>query len=168
MAEKDKISSQKVKRSGIFNFKDTYQFAYTLLKEQGYDITEGKYAEEITGDSKKISVSWIATKKISDYFKIELGIRWDIINLKSVEAEKDGKRIKTNEGSIEIGINGILVKDYDSKWDTSPFTKFLRGLYEKFIIEGRVSQYEGVVAEDVDNLAEQLKSFLTLEGLKLK
>lgn len=166
MAEKDKITVEKVKRSGIFDFKDVYQFAYRWLTGEDYDVHEEKYIEEAQPDAKKIEIKWVAEKKISDYFKIELKLEWRIIGMKDVEVEQEGKRIKTNKGTFEVKITGTLIKDYEGTWDGNPTGKFLRGIYEKWIIEGRIRQYEAKVFGEVEDLAEQMKAYLTVEGLK--
>ncbi len=166
MSEKDKIIEQKVKRSGVFDFKEVYQFVYRWLNEEDYTVEERKYIEEVTGDAKKVEIQWIATKKVSDYFKNEMKLGWRIIGMTSVEVEQDGKKVKMNKGNFELKITGNLVKDWGSTWEKSPFMKFLRGTYDRYIIEGRIKHYEIKLYTDVDDLTEQLKAFLTVEGMK--
>ncbi len=71
-----------------------------------------------------------------------------------------------NSGSIEIKITGTLIKDRESRWEASPVSKFLRGVYDKYIIEGRVTKYEKKIFEDVDEITEQIKAFFATEGMK--
>jgi len=166
MVEKDKITEEKVKRSGIFDFKEIYQFVYRWLRDEDYDVEEKKYIEEVTGDSKKVEIKWEATKKITDYFKIELKLEWRIIGLVNVEVERNGKKVKMNNGSFEVKIIGTLIRDYQSSWDRNPTYKFFRGIYDKYIIIGVVKKYEIRVFKEVEDLAEQIKAFLTIEGMK--
>ena len=165
MVEQDKILEQKIKWKGIFHFKDVYNFLYRWLDDEGYTIEERKYLEEVDGPiKKKIEIKWIAEKKISDYFKIEMKLDWRILGMKDIEVERDGGRVNMNDGSVEIKITGTLLKDYESTWETNPMMKFLRGVYEKFIIEGRVERYEKKVFDDLNKITEQAKAFLSLEG----
>lgn len=166
MVEKDKITEEKVKYNGFFNFKEVYQFVYRWLNEEDYDVEEKKYVEEVSGDAKKVELIWEASKKITDYFKIQLKLSWRVLGLKDVEVEKDGKKIKTNKGSFEVKITGTLVRDYRGGWDATPFTKFLRGIYDKYIIEGTMDKFESKTFGDVNDLAEEIKAFLTIEGMK--
>jgi len=166
MTERDKVTEEKVKRSGIFDFKETYQFVHRWLTDEDYDVEEEKYLEEVTGDSKKVEIRWVATKKISDYFKNEIKLAWRVVGLQKVEVEKNGKREKMDKGSFEVKITGNLLKDYEGRWDSNPFMKFLRGVYDRFIIEGRIERYETKLFGDVEDLAEQIKGFLTVEGMK--
>ncbi|MFA6022706.1 MAG: hypothetical protein WC781_01315 [Candidatus Pacearchaeota archaeon] len=166
MAEKDKITESKVKYSGIFDFKEVYQFVYRWLDEEDYWIEEKKYIEEVSGDTKKVEIQWIASKKISDYFKFEHKLNWRIIGLTSIEVEKNGKKIKMNKGNFEIKIASTLVKDWEGTWEKQPYMKFLRGLYDRFLIEGRIKSYEIKCFLDGQDLAEQIKAFFAIEGMK--
>ena len=53
MAEQDTIFSSSIKYSGLFSFASFYKFCYDWLSEEaGLDMSEGKYVEKISGDSK--------------------------------------------------------------------------------------------------------------------
>tara|TARA_Y100000310_G_C20626244_1_gene786055 strand:+ start:756 stop:1256 length:501 start_codon:yes stop_codon:yes gene_type:complete len=166
MAEKDTVFSGKFAQKGIFNFKDFYGFAYNWLRGEGYSLTEKKYSEEITGDSKKIEIEWEAKRKISDYFKFTMSIRWIVFGLKNVEIQREGKKLKMNSGQIEVRIKGVLIKDYENRWDDHPFWKFLRGIYDRYIIKSRIDQYEDKLKEEVEEFIAQSKAYLVLEGKK--
>lgn len=164
MAEKDTITKGKVVQKGIFPFKDFYKFAYNLLREEDYKLIEKKYEEEITGDSKKVEIQWEAKKKISDYFQFFIKVDWRFLEMKDVEVVKEGKKVKMNSGIAEIKVAGILVKDYEHRWEDNPFWKFLRGIYDRYIIKSRIDKYEDKIKEEVDEFVAQCKSFLALEG----
>jgi hypothetical protein len=166
MAEKDKITETKVKYNGLFDFKEVYAFVYRWLTEEDYWIEEKKYIEEISGEAKKVEITWEAHKKVSDYFRYDLKLGWRIIGMTTVEVERNGKKVKINKGSFELKISAILIKDYQSTWESNPLMKFLRGIYDRFVIEGRIKQYEIKLDGDLNEIAEQLKAFLALEGMK--
>lgn len=166
MAEKDKIITEKVKRSGIFNFKDVYQFTYRWFTDEDYDVEEQKYVETVSGDSKDIEIMWTATKKVSDYFKNEIKSTWRIIGMTDVDVEREGRKMKVNTGSFEVKFAGSLIKDYEGSWERSPMMKFLRGIYDRYVIEARVKDREVKIIKDVEEILEQVKAFLTIEGMK--
>ena len=69
MSEKDKIFSSKVSYNGIVNFANFYKFCFEWLRDQtGLKISEDKYGEKLSGDSKNIDVEWTGTREITDYF----------------------------------------------------------------------------------------------------
>lgn len=167
MAEKDTIFSSKVKYVGIFNFKDFYQFCYEWLSEEfGLTVEEEEYSEKISGPVKNIDIKWKGSKKVSDYFKNEVKIEFKIIAMSEVEVNQGGTKVKTNKGEVGIKVKGILVKDYEGKFETSAKMSLWRGIYEKWIIGGRVKEYEDKLAGDCDEFLGQAKAFLDISGQK--
>ena len=164
MVQKDEINSEKLEHSGIFDFLGFYRYAHSWLKDEGYGVTENKYSEKVSSDARDISIEWTATKEISDYFKFEIKIKIEISGLTNVKAQIDKEKRDMNKGKVTISTTGNLIKDPESKWDTSPFYRFLRDFYNKYIIPARVEDMEGRVSEDVSIFKEELKAFLELSG----
>lgn len=165
MAEKEDIFSSKVSYAGIFSFKDFYSFCYQwLTDETGLGISEDKYKEKLAGDSKEIEIAWTGTKKVTDYFKYEVSINFSIKGLKEVEIAEGNARVKSNQGSVTLGVKGTLVRDYDGKFEKSSFQKFLRSIYDKWVIPSRVQEYEDKLIGKCNDFLNQAKAYLDLEG----
>lgn len=167
MAEKDTIFSSKIAYTGIFLLSHFYQFCYDwLTQEAGLSVSEDKYSEKIKGDSKDIEIEWTATKEVTDYFKFEIKIKFQILGLTKVEVVQDKTKISTNRGYIRCVVKGILVRDYKGKFETSAFNKFLRGIYEKWVITSRIEEMEDKIVDMCDEFLTQAKAYLDLEGKK--
>ena len=167
MAEKDTIFSSSIKSTGIFSFKDFYQFCHEWLTEEtGLKIAEDKYEEKIKGDMKEMNVEWTGTRKITDYFKFEITLKFEIRNLKDVEIMQEGAKVEMNQGSVKTIVKGILVRDYEGKFETTASKKFMRSVYEKWVIPSRIDQMEDKIAEDCNEFLAQAKAYLDLEGKK--
>ncbi len=167
MAEKNTLFSSKVKYTGIFSFNDFYKFCYDWLKEEtGLDIAEEKYVEKLKGDSKDIEIAWKGTRKITDYFKFEVDVSFRILGLKKVEITKENVKVETNTGSVEIKVKSTLVRDYEGKFEKDAIRKFLRAIYEKWVITSRINEMEGKLIGDSDEFLGQAKAYLDLEGKK--
>lgn len=165
MVEKVKLISEKVKYAGLGNFKTAYQFAYEWLKNEGYSTVEKSYEEKISGSAKEIKVEWNTSKELTDYFKSALTIKWEILGMTDVEVEVDGKREKMNKfAELKIEASGTLERDYNSKWESSPFNKFLRGVYNKYVIHERNKENEETIIGVVQKFKEEMKAFLDLTG----
>jgi len=165
MAEEDTIFSSKIKYTGIFNFPEFYNFCYFwLTDEKGLIMSEKKYTEKLIGDSKRVEIEWHGFKNITDYFRYKIKVELIVSGLKKVEINQNGVKIQTNSGKIEIKVKGILSRDYKGKFETSAFNKFLRSIYEKWVIPSRVEEFEGKVMEDSDEFLSQSKAYLDLEG----
>lgn len=166
MSEEDKVFSSTVKNDGIFNFKDFYKFCYDWLIDETRitDFSEDKYGEKLTGDSKDIDVEWVAQRKLTDYFKEKIKVRFKIRRMSQVKVRQEGADVETNKGSVEIKVDGILVKDYEGKFEMTGFRKFLRSVYEKYVIPSSVEDFQEKVAVECNTFLEQAKAFLDLEG----
>ncbi|MBS3093714.1 hypothetical protein J4456_04000 [Candidatus Pacearchaeota archaeon] len=164
MAEKDKVFKTKIKHTGIFNFKDFYEFLYDYFLNENYDIFEDKYIEKLKGESKDVEVKWTATKEVTDYFKYEVTLSWLILGMKKVKVKKDGKEIYMDTATMDMRFDANLVKDYEHRWENHPFWKFLRGMYDRYIIKTRTEEIEMKIFQEVNEIVAQAKSFLAIEG----
>lgn len=165
MAEKDTIYSSKMKYGGIFDFKDFYAFCYTWLSEEtGLSVAEEEYSEKLSGQAKNIDIKWTGEAKVSDYFKFQVKIEFKFLNLTQVEVNQGGKTSKANKGEVTMKVKGILIKDWDGKFESSARMKLWRGIYEKWIISGRVKEFEDKLAGACDEYLGQTKAFLDISG----
>jgi hypothetical protein len=166
MSERDKICDGKINHDGIFDYKEVYRFMYTWLTDFDYFVEEKTYTEKAKPEGKEVEIHWIARRKISDYFRFVLKVDWNIFGMTTVEIVKDNIKIKANKGRLEIKVTAFLEKDYENRWENTAFLRFLRGVYDNFIIRQRIEDYEDKIAEELDELVAQTKAFLALEGIK--
>jgi hypothetical protein len=165
MVERDVLVKSKVKHVGIFDFKETYRILYEWLIDQGYDMNEKSYKEVVQpGNAKEIEIEWEALRKVSDYFRFFLEIRFHTLGMTSIEVEIDGVKQKMNKGQFELEAKCTLLKDYEDRWANRPIWKFLRTLYDKYLIKERTEQFEGKLISEMDEFLGQCKSFLALTG----
>jgi hypothetical protein len=164
MVEKDNVFKGKIKNTGLFDFKEFYRFCYTWLVDEGYFLVEKSYSEKVGATGKEIEIEWNATRKVSDYFRNNLKIKWRILGMTNVEVDDNGKKLKMNKGQVEISVDAVLEKDWEHRWENSAFLKFLRGMYDRYIIRSRIEQYEVKIFAEGDEFLAQAKSFLAIEG----
>lgn len=167
MADKEVVINQKVEYTGIFSFSGLYSFVHSWLKDQeDFSVIENKYSEKVNGNAREISIEWGASKRMGDYFKVDIGVDFSVKDLTEVEVEIDGQKKRTNKGKVSIGLKGVLTKDYSSKWEDKPFNKFLREVYDKYVIPQRIDNMQGMVFGTVNKLNGEIKSYLELSGKK--
>ena len=165
MVEQDPLFTTKVKHQGVFNFKETYKVLYEWLRDEDYDVNEKTYKENVgAGGAKEIEIEWRALRKISDYFRFVIKANWHMLGMTEVEVEIDGVKQKMNKGQFEIKVTGILEKDWAGVWENKAFFKFLRTLYDRYLIQSRIEKYEGKLIGEVDEFVAQTKAFLSLTG----
>jgi len=166
MGEKEKVTELKIKHSGIFDFREVYSFIYTLLSDLEYSVEEKNYAEKTKGDQKEIEVNWMAKRKISDYFKFIIKVDVRTFRMTNADVVKDGVKTSVNKGDFEVKFTAFLEKDYENRWENTAFLKFLRGLYEKYIISSTIRSYCGMLEDEANSLTNQTKALLDLSGKK--
>ena len=166
MAEKSSVFKQKLKHKGFFNFNELYNFCYSWMIDEGYQLSEDEYSEKLASNGKEVVIKWVAKKKITDYFRNFIELKWRIIGLNDAEVDIGGKKDKTNKGDLSIEFSADLERDWDDKWAGKPFNKFLRGIYDKYVIKTTVDEYEERLKERVSEFFNQVKGFLLLEGQK--
>lgn len=164
--EEDRIVSNIVKYNGIFNFTELYDFIYGWCMDEQYKITEKKYDEKILGDSKTVDIKWDCNRKISDYFLFRIKLKWTISGLKKIEVKRENTKVIMNSGSITIKFTGVMLSDYQNRWEDYPFWKFFRGFYDRYMIKTRIESYHKKLEEDIKELMSQVESFLALEQRK--
>ena len=166
MGAKEGVFKSEVKHGGIFNFKDLYKFSYDFLVDKEYDVLELEYSEKVGADGKEIEVKWALEKKVSDYHKYLGKVKFTCRGLTDVEAESNGKKRKMNKGEVKVAVSAEIERDYDNKWDKSNHFKFMRGIYDKFLMLSRYKELKDKLGADMDEFLSQVKSFLVLEGIK--
>lgn len=162
MAIKDLILKEKLDYTGLFDFASMYSFAYGWFKYEEYIVVEEEYTEKIAGSTKEMVIKWKAMKSLSDYFKIEYAIKFELKNVTEVEVEIDKVKKKMQKGKVTIEIKGNLVKDPDSAWAGNPFNTFLREAYDKYIIPGRVEGMQIKLVGDLRAFKDSMKEFFEI------
>lgn len=167
MVEKDTIAKEKLKYAGLIDVEQAYKFAYEWLKKEDLNVSEDEYSEKVKSGGKEIEIKWTASKKLTDYFKVTLGLKWRILGMSDVEVEIEGRKKKMNKvADLSIEIKGTLERDYSNKWEGSAFNKFIKDVYNKYVIPQRTDQKEGQVHGMVEDFKEEMKAFLELSGRK--
>ena len=162
MAQKKEVYKEKLKQTGHWKYTDVYNLAFTWLKDHQYNLQEDLYNEKLSTNGKEIIIAWTAGKKITDYFQFQIKIDWHILGMKDAEVEEAGKKIKTNKGEVEIAFKANIIKDYEKRWEDKPLWKFLRGVYEKYVIKETVDEFEDDLKNDIKDMIKEMKAFLRI------
>ena len=163
MAELTGVFEESVKQKGFFNYSDLYTFCFNWFKHEDYLLSEDEYIEKFSG-AKEVQIKWTAKKKISDYYRNVITLKWHILGMSDVEAEENGKKIKTNKGEVKLTFKAELEKDWENTWDKHPVWKIMRGIYDRYIIRTTTDEYEARLFDKMQSLVEDVKAFLNQEG----
>lgn len=141
---------------GVFDFKEILQVIKEFLSRGNYDLDEKLYDTKVKGDFKNTIIIWAADRKVDDYNKCVVKIGINLSDYK--EGHVDG--VKVVDGKLKIGFNADVERDYDEKWKKSPTKKFIRAVYEKYIVEGKQSKIDSNLKTFVENLRKEIKQHL--------
>jgi len=164
MAERKEVYKQKLKKKGYWDYRELYNFCFEWLKEEGYRVKEKEYVEKLSGAGKEIILKWEASRRITDYFNNIIEVKWHILGMSDAEVEEDGKKVKMNKGEVAIVVRASLERDYENRWEDRPLWKFLRSVYEKYIIRVTMEEYEDSLEEKAKEYIKDIKAFLRISG----
>jgi hypothetical protein len=164
MSEKDVVAKGlKIKQRAVFDMGELYKVMFRWFSRNNYDFQEKEYSETAMGDgAKKLEIAWYGARKISDYVKFHIDVKFLIIGLKSTQIEVGNVKRKTNEGDLEMRFDAWLEMDYEGKFEGNPVTNFFREFYNKYVIKSRIEGYEEQIHEEIYELMAEVKSFLNL------
>ena len=62
----------------------------------------------------------------------------------------------------ELSKRYVKIKDYEKRWQDKPVHKFLRSMYEKYIIREAIEEYENDLKDDTKEMIKDTKAFLRI------
>jgi len=156
------VEDETVSYEGAFEVKELYAAMKEWCKERGYYPLEIKSTEVVGKEGRTIeNVVW-PTKKFSDYARVFLRTKIYFVNIKDVEVERDGKKMKMQKGKVTIVFNSYLETDYEGDWEDKPVFFFVRSLFEKFVYVPYISGFEKQIKEETTELKRMVQAFLNL------
>lgn len=154
MAEYDYVvSGLNLKQSAIFKLEDVYKVFKTWISDHGYKIGEREYSDT---DRRHLDVKWICFKKVNDYIKYTIEIRFKAKDLENIAIKN--KRLQ--KGEIEIRFDAYLETDYEDFWEERGTSKFMRGVFDKISSKKKMDENSDELKEDTYNIYNEIKSFL--------
>jgi hypothetical protein len=159
-----KVMSTAIKDKGIFNMNELYSLIKEWLVWEGYGderktFQEEVYVERIKGDSKQIEIKWRAEKFLGPYISHIINITFNIVGMQDIEIEIDGKKIGTNKLDLSLKMNAEVITDRQEKFKKK---RFLKKLYENYIVKERISASHGLLNAKAYTLADEIKGYLEL------
>ena len=163
MAERDVVIERyRLTYEGLFNLLDLYTMIDEYFEDKGYDKREKKNVERVTPEGKYIELHFEPWKKLTDYAKSVIAVRIILSDIKEVEVEKDGVKVKLNQGKVQFVFDAFLETDYEHRWEMKPMFFFIRTIFDKYIYRNYTISFKNEVANDLNGLIVMCRSFLNL------
>lgn len=163
MSEKKLVIDQmKLDYTGLFDLNGLYRMIDAWFYEKNYDRWELKNYEQVLPGGKDIEIELLPWRKITDYFKFIIRIRMKFTGVKDAEIDKEGVKIKINNGKLLMIFDAYLESDYEHKWEERPLFYFIRTLFDKYIFKSHFDKYEKDLVADLYDLHSRIQKFLNL------
>lgn len=163
MTERTLVVDQlKLSYEGLFDLAGLYRLMDSWFYEKGWDKYEHVNQEQVTSEGRQIRLVLEPWKAITDYFKIIIRIKASFNDIQDIEVEKEGKKIRLNQGEIKMVFDGYVVSDRHGKWHEKPLMWFLSIIFNKYIFKEHHNNAERWLLSDLDDLYQKIKSFLNV------
>lgn len=165
MAERTLVVDRlKFSYEGLFSASELYNLIATFFFEKGWDWYEKMNQEIITTSGKQIKIVLEPWKSSSDYYKLIIAIKLIMTDVREVEVEEKGEKIRVNHGIVHITFDGYVVSDRKGKWTVKekPFYWFLSVVLDKYFFRHHFEKLQAWVTSDVDDLYAKIKNYLNV------
>ncbi|MFH1054102.1 MAG: hypothetical protein V1740_06810 [Candidatus Woesearchaeota archaeon] len=163
MAEREIIVDRnRLTYEGLFSVIDLYTMIDEFFEDKGYDKREKKNVERVKAEGKYIELELEPWKKLTDYAKSVIKVRILMSDIKEVEVEKEGVKVKLNQGKVQFVFDAYLETDYEHRWEMKPMFFFIRTLLDKFAFKNYTVSFKNEVKSDLSQLIIMIRSFLNL------
>ncbi|HIJ11828.1 TPA: hypothetical protein HA278_07245 [Candidatus Woesearchaeota archaeon] len=163
MAEKHLVIDHlKFSYEGLFNATEFYDLIVDWFYEKGWDWYEKVNQEQVTPDGKHIRLVLEPWKSSSDFYKLKMKIHLQLLNVREVEVEHEGKTLRLNHGVIRMVFDGFVMSDRTGEWTSKPFWWFFTVVAEKYFFKHHYKKFVEWIKSDVEELHTKIKEYLNV------
>tara|TARA_Y100000310_G_scaffold344346_2_gene456614 strand:- start:16371 stop:16898 length:528 start_codon:yes stop_codon:yes gene_type:complete len=151
-----------IKYIGVYDFDLILK---TITNEWGkkyYTLIDKEHSEKVNADGSDIKIDRVAFRNASWFVRFFMQVELVVPRNVNVMVEVDGKKVKKQQGDLEIRIKAHLEKDYKGTFKNSKFKKFLMHIYERFIAYQELRRLRNKLRRETEFLIEELKNVLDL------
>jgi len=172
------FSPLKVKYKDVLDMKGFYEEFWEWLKEQGWKDWENKidtferfYGERIgQGGAKELWIRWRPFKVPEPYggmsdppLRYYFDIDFHVIGLAPTEIVKDGKKIKTEKGELEITIRAFVEKAYEEQFEKHGLLKHVVDIFTARIYRAALEERKKELYREAYVLQTFIKQWFKLK-----
>ncbi len=143
---------------GVVDFKEFLHVLKEFFKRYDYDITEKVYAGSTKDGLKNTNIKWDCDRKVDDYNQCFIKLKLGLSDYK--EGYVDSKKVI--DGKLKIIIEAEIQKDYGANWKKSPLRRFVRAVYDKYVVVVKQDKVSKELSDIVENLKKEIKQYLNI------
>lgn len=159
-----------LKHRGFFNYSDLLHKIRQWYLDDDYDVLNmPSYKQKfptLTGTEHELKIH--GEKNVTEYVRFHMDVFMRVYNMRDIEIIQDGKKLKMQDGQVQIEIIPKLELDWQGRFKGSgvfkPFIEALDDFYRKYIIKYKIADYwEDMVLLKATQLARVIKETLGQE-----
>lgn len=161
--EEISVTSARTKFNGLFDFGDYYRLLYDLFRSMGYSVVEQKYSHKNNPTGNDVEIEWQCYKKVDDYSMFRIFAKTLIVSMEKVQVTVEGVQTKKDKADCELDLKCFIQTDYENRWETSPFLKFLKGVYDSYFYRATMENWKERISTDMHTVENEVKAFFNMQ-----
>jgi hypothetical protein len=163
----------RVKYKDIFDVKEFYDALHEWLMEHDWrdEEDDGEHWETyydervLQNEMKEMRIFWRLVKfpPPSSYLQFYLDIDFKCLGMGKTEIIRDGQKIKTGKGEMELTIRGYIDKKYESKFDSDNLLKYFTKIFTNRIYRKNLEEKKKVFYNEAYEMQNFIKNWLKLK-----
>lgn len=145
---------------GMFDENSLFKSLYGFLMSRNYFVIIKEQTEAIRPSGRIMEYEWQAFRDITFYVKYMIGVEFKIARGAEVLAEERGSKKSRLNAEMEIRIKSAMMKNYNNTFPNTKFGKYLRELYEKYIMKDELKKWEDKLEEESLEFMREVKRLL--------
>lgn len=161
--KKNELGTLTVRNRGKINMSEIYSKLHQIISDYGYSCPEDgsgyfetEYFQEDSQFGKNIKFKWVAHKGQGDFYKSELKLSFEIMNLQDVEKVENNKKVVSNQGDVKIKIEANIYEKLDEG-----ISSIFQNWFKSF-----KSEYDQQAYDDVEE--DTFDAFMTVHSTAKK
>lgn len=152
-----------VRFKGVFDFEGLYRMMHAWLINKRFLFHEDRYKDKVwTPFGNELEIEWTAEKKVTEYVKEFIVVKFHLWDFAEVEIIQQGKKVKMTKSRMEIKFDAKLQLDYTQKFQNKGiFAQKLGEFYQNKVIywDWRI-KYADTLTYSMYDLHAKVKKYL--------
>ena len=172
MASKHPAPVTLIKHRGFFSYSQLLQSIRGWYVDDDYEVLDiPSYKQKFpTATGTEHEMKLHAEKNVTEYVKFHIDIFMRVYNMRDIEIIQDGKKMKLQEGQVQIEVKPMLELDWQKRFkgpdQWKKFLGYLDEFYRGYIIKYKIVDYwEDMLLLKSAQLARTIKEALGQEVL---
>ncbi|MFH1210814.1 MAG: hypothetical protein V1645_02755 [archaeon] len=154
-----KIFANRVIQEGPFDINLIYKNLKEWFDSHKYGYHELENTTSFKPKGAEIKLKMRGEKEVTEYYKFSITVAFLILETEKIKI--DGKVL--DNGKLEARVEVFMEMDYKKKFEKSKFAKFIRFVYNNYIIKQQISsEYGGKAYGDGMSLFDTIKDTIGL------